>query len=139
MNRIAARAVIALASGTLFGAGLALSGMTDPAQVRGFLDVAGNWNPTLAFVLAGAVGTTFAGYRWLGRFARPLYGDRFDLPASRRIDVRLISGAALFGIGWGLVGLCPGPAVADLATGSGPVALFVTAMLTGMALYGVIF
>jgi uncharacterized membrane protein YedE/YeeE len=109
--------------------------MTDPARVRGFLDLAGDWNPTLAFVLAGAVGTSFAGYRLLGLRDRPLYAERYDFPTARRIDPKLLLGALLFGVGWGLVGLCPGPAIADLTAGSSSIILFVGAMLAGMALF----
>ena len=138
MNRMFARPLIALAAGLLFGAGLVLSGMADPAKVQGFLDVTGNWDPALAFVMAGAVGTTFIGFRLLRRSPGPLAGDFFEFPAARRIDGRLVLGSILFGIGWGLAGLCPGPAITDLSSGSGPVALFVAAMTAGMALFSLI-
>ncbi|AWN35849.1 YeeE/YedE family protein [Methylobacterium radiodurans] len=128
-----ARAAAALAAGLLFGLGLALSGMLDPARVRGFLDVGGAWDPSLVFVLGGAVSVSALGYALSRRLARPALARTFDLPTSRRIDLPLVLGAALFGIGWGLSGFCPGPAVAALSTGAAPVLVFVAAMLVGMA------
>src|SRR4029453_6865898 len=104
----------AFACGAVFGLGLAISGMTDPAVVLGFLDVAGRWNPALAFVMAGALAVAFAGFRLARGRAAPLLATRFGWPTSSAIDVRLIAGAALFGLGWGLAGYCPGPAVASL-------------------------
>ncbi|MGU3537545.1 DUF6691 family protein [Methylobacterium sp. A54F] len=132
------RALAALAAGLLFGIGLALSGMLDPARVRGFLDVAGAWDPSLAFVLGGAVTVSGLGYALARRSARPVLAARFDLPARTRIDRPLLLGAALFGVGWGLSGLCPGPAVAALSTGSTPVLVFAGAMLAGMAIHRVV-
>lgn len=126
----------ALLSGLLFGIGLALSGMLDPARVRGFLDVTGAGDPTLAFVLAGAVTASSLGTALARRLRRPLLADGFDWPIRTRIDRPLVLGAALFGIGWGLSGFCPGPAVAALSTGLMPVIVFVAAMLVGMALDG---
>ncbi|MBE7244970.1 MAG: YeeE/YedE family protein [Actinomycetospora chiangmaiensis] len=131
----ASRVVAALASGLIFGLGLALSGMLDPARVRGFLDVAGAWDPSLVFVLGGAVTVSALGTLASRRRAGPVLGARFDWPAKRRIDAPLIGGAALFGIGWGLSGFCPGPAVAALSTGATPVLVFAAAMLAGMALH----
>ena len=125
----------ALASGLVFGLGLALSGMLDPARVRGFLDVAGAWDPSLVFVLGGAVTVSGLGYLVSRRRARPVLETGFDMPTRRRIDAPLVGGAALFGIGWGLSGFCPGPAVAALSTGAIPVLVFVAAMLAGMALH----
>lgn len=128
--------VAAFAAGLLFGLGLTLSRMVDPAKVLGFLDVAGDWDPSLAFVLAGAVGAAAIGFRCvLGRRAAPLFGERFDLATARRVDRRLIAGAAIFGVGWGLVGLCPEPALAGVGLAFRPVATFVVAMLAGMALF----
>jgi len=124
-----------LLAGLLFGLGLALSGMMDPDRVLGFLDVAGAWNPSLAFVLGGAVSVSAASYAVASRLRRPLAAPRFEIPRTQIIDGRLIAGSALFGIGWGLIGLCPGPALADLALGLAPVALFVAAMLTGMLIH----
>ena len=129
------RAGIALASGTLFGAGLALSGMMDPKRVRGFLDLLGKWDPTLAFVMGGAV--IVMALAWFGqsRLAMPLADTEYCLPDTRGVDARLLGGAALFGIGWGMAGLCPGPAIASLATAFVPAAVFVAAMLAGMAAF----
>ena len=129
------RLAAALAAGLVFGLGLSLSGMLDPARVQGFLDVTGAWDPTLMFVLGGAVSVALAGFALARRLPRPALDARFDWPGNRRIDARLIGGAALFGIGWGLSGLCPGPAVAALSTGALPVIVFVTAMLAGMAAF----
>ena len=126
------RILAGLVTGLVFGIGLALSGMTDPAVVLGFLDLAGAWNPTLMFVMGGAVVVTFVGYRLvLGRKA-PLLADRFGLPTATRLDLPLLGGAALFGIGWGLAGYCPGPALASLGAGQAGTLVFVAAMLAGM-------
>lgn len=101
-------------AGLLFSLGLAVSGMTDPARVVGFLDVAGDWDPTLMFVLGGAVMTTFIGYRFVLKQPAPMLAGRFELPSRRDLDTKLLGGAALFGVGWGLSGYCPGPAIASL-------------------------
>ena len=127
--------VVALTSGTIFGAGLALGGMTDPARVRGFLDVLGAWDPTLAFVMAGALVPMAIAWRFANKRAAPLVDVEFHVPETRTIDARLLAGAALFGIGWGIAGLCPGPAIADLALRPAPAAVFVAAMLIGFALH----
>jgi uncharacterized protein len=132
MFRLAAAAL----AGLLFGIGLAMSGMLDPARVRGFLDVAGAWDPTLAFVLAGAVMASGLGTALARSLRRPLLAEAFDWPTRTRIDRPLVLGAVLFGIGWGLSGFCPGPAVAALSTGLPPVIVFVAAMLVGMAAHG---
>jgi uncharacterized protein len=124
----------ALLSGTLFGLGLAISGMVNPAKVLAFLDVAGNWNPTLAFVMLGALAVTTPAFRFVLKRREPWFAPRFVLPTKTDLEPRLVVGAALFGIGWGLAGLCPGPAVTDLVTGSGSIVLFVAAMLAGMLL-----
>jgi hypothetical protein len=124
----------ALVTGFLFGLGLCLSGMTSPDVVLGFLDIAGDWNPTLIFVMAGGVMVTFLGYRLLVPKSRPIWGAAFSLPAAKAIDVPLLAGAALFGVGWGLAGYCPGPAVVSLASGRPAVFVFVLAMLAGMIL-----
>lgn len=129
------RLTVALSAGLLFGLGLAISGMMDPARVLGFLDVAGQWDPSLAFVLGGAVGVSAIGYvaaSWMGR---PVLVPRFDIPKTRTVDARLVGGATLFGIGWGLVGLCPGPALAALTLGLPSIGVFVVAMLAGMVLF----
>nr|WP_325601301.1 YeeE/YedE family protein [Rhodopila sp.] len=119
----------------VFGIGLALSGMLNPARVLGFLDLAGDWDPSLAFVLVGAVAVSMIGVAVARRRPRPLLAARFGWPTADRIDGRLLGGAALFGIGWGLAGFCPGPAIASLGLGIGKSLLFVAAMLAGMALY----
>ncbi|AIT80220.1 DUF6691 family protein [Novosphingobium pentaromativorans] len=126
------RHLIGLLSGMLFGAGLAISGMMDPSRVRGFLDVAGNWDPTLAFVMGGAVLVMALAWLVQRRMPAPVACEEFSLPGTRLIDARLIGGAALFGVGWGLGGLCPGPAVASLVTNPVPAAVFVLAMVAGM-------
>ncbi|GAA4050538.1 DUF6691 family protein [Parerythrobacter jejuensis] len=123
-----------LASGTLFGAGLALGGMTDPARVRGFLDLFGDWDPTLAFVMGGAVIVMALAWRFQPRMAAPLFAEKFALPNRTELTPRLIGGAALFGIGWGVAGLCPGPGVAALVIEPASAAIFVVAMLAGMGL-----
>ncbi len=125
------RTLIGLLSGALFGAGLAISGMLDPVRVRGFLDVLGRWDPTLAFVMGGAL-LPMAGAWWLQRrLPAPLADQRFHLPHTNPITPSLVSGAAIFGIGWGLGGLCPGPALAVLALQPLDVWPFVVAMLAG--------
>ncbi|QIN81797.1 YeeE/YedE family protein [Rubrobacter tropicus] len=124
----------ALVSGAIFGLGLAVSGMMNPAKVIGFLDVAGDWDPTLAFVMGGALLVTVPAFRLILGRGRPVFDRSFALPDRTAVDGRLISGAALFGVGWGMVGFCPGPAVAALATGLTPVLVFVAAMVAGMAL-----
>ena len=133
------RIVIALLSGALFGLGLAVSDMIDPQRVLGFLDVAGGaWDPTLAFVMGGALIPMAIAWRIAAARKHPAYGATFPAPPSGGIDRRLLGGAALFGAGWGLVGFCPGPALAALSLGGWPVALFVAAMLAGMALHGIL-
>jgi len=117
--------------GMLFGLGLAVSEMTNPARVIGFLDVAGRWDPTLIFVMVGALLITGSIFPLILRRARPLLADRFALPTKTRIDRPLVLGAIIFGIGWGLAGFCPGPALAALASGSPAVLLFVLAMSAG--------
>ncbi|MBJ7439602.1 MAG: YeeE/YedE family protein [Sphingopyxis sp.] len=127
--------LIALVAGALFGAGLALSGMADPQRVRGFLDLFGAWDPTLAFVMAGAIAPMAIAWRLHNRMIAPLAAPVFSLPTNQDLDPRLIGGAVLFGIGWGIAGLCPGPAIADLAIAPVPAATFVAAMLGGMILH----
>jgi uncharacterized membrane protein YedE/YeeE len=122
---------IAFATGLLFGLGLSLGGMTQPAVVLGFLDIFGAWDPRLVFVMAGAVLTTAIGYRLVLRRSRPLLAERFQWPTSRRIDTRLIGGAALFGVGWGTAGYCPGPALASLGAGVPALLVLVACMIAG--------
>lgn len=127
-----AQALAALASGLVFGAGLALAGMTNPAKVLSFLDVAGAWDPTLALVMGSALGVNALAYALTRRRGKPLFADAFSLPTRSDLDARLLCGAALFGLGWALVGLCPGPAIASLARGDATVFAFVAAMGVGM-------
>ncbi len=130
------RVVVALVSGLLFGLGLAVSDMIDPARVLGFLDVAGGaWDPTLAFVMGGALIPMAAAWRLVGVRARPVWGTRYPARPGG-VDGRLLGGAALFGAGWGLVGFCPGPALAALTLGGWPVWVFVAAMAAGMVAQG---
>ncbi|TDU24184.1 hypothetical protein DFR24_4448 [Panacagrimonas perspica] len=126
------KALVALASGTLFGMGLLLGGMTDPGKVIGFLDLAGRWDPSLAFVMGGALCVTFPTFQLLRLRGRPLLGERFYLPTRKDLDAPLLGGAVLFGVGWGIAGLCPGPAIANLVFGSPEVLGFVVAMIAGM-------
>jgi len=119
--------------GTLFGAGLALSGMLNPSKVAGFLDLFGVWDPSLAFVMGGGVVANFIGHRIVTRRMAPLYEAGFSLPTTQRVDARLLTGAGLFGIGWGLGGLCPGPAISSLLLVPGDAVLFVMMMLAGLA------
>lgn len=123
-----------LVAGLLFGLGLSFAGLVNPAKVLAFLDIAGDWDPSLAVTMACAVGLTFLGYRLAFARGAPLFADTFQVPVLADIDRRLVSGAALFGIGWGLVGFCPGPAIAALSLGLQPAFVFVAAMLAGMAL-----
>ena len=129
--------VIGISSGAIFGAGLGLSGMLDPVRVRGFLDVFGRWDPTLAFVMGGALIVMAIAWAIQRRMETPVLGERFNLPGTMKIDARLVSGSAIFGIGWGLAGLCPGPGLASLATYPRQAVVFVAAMLVGMALFHV--
>lgn len=127
-------ALVALLAGTLFGLGLAISGMVLPERVLGFLDLFGHWDPTLAFVMGGGLLVTTPAFFLVLRRSRPLFDSKFYLPTRKDLDTPLLVGAASFGIGWGLAGLCPGPAIASLSTGSAPVFGFFAAMLAGMAL-----
>lgn len=126
--------IVPLASGTIFGAGLTIGGMTDPARVRGFLDLFGKWDPTLAFVMGGAVLVMALAWAIQRRMQHPVFADAFSLPDLSDITARLVGGSALFGIGWGIAGLCPGPGFAALAIAPAPAATFLAAMLAGMVL-----
>jgi uncharacterized membrane protein YedE/YeeE len=128
------QAIVAFATGLVFGLGLIIAGMTDPAKVQGFLDLAGAWDPSLAFVMAGAIAVGLLAFRVAGRRQRALLGAPMRLPAARDIDRRLVLGSLTFGVGWGLAGYCPGPALASLTQGAKPL-LFVCAMLAGMLLF----
>ncbi|WP_429818362.1 DUF6691 family protein [Ensifer sp. B1-9] len=129
------RVFATIVCGMLFGAGLVVSDMINPARVLAFLDIAGDWDPSLAFVMGGALIPSTLAYFVRDRWQAPLFDDQFHVPAKGVADARLVVGAALFGIGWGLVGLCPGPAIAALTMGRWQVGLFVGAMLTGMTIY----
>jgi uncharacterized protein len=122
-------------SGVTFAIGLGISGMTKPAKVTAFLDFFGDWDPSLAFVMIGAILTHAVLYRLIRRRPAPLFASAFSIPTRTNIEPRLVGGAALFGIGWGLGGFCPGPAVTALASGRTSVVIFVIAMLAGMSLY----
>ena len=132
-------AVIALLAGLVFGIGLLMSGMTDPAKVQGFLDLFGRWDPSLAFVMGGAIAVAIGAFTLAKKRAaagrKSWSGEPIELPASNAIDARLIGGGVLFGIGWGLAGFCPGPALVALSAGFAPALWFVPAMLVGMVLH----
>jgi hypothetical protein len=129
------RIAAAFAAGLLFGLGLVISRMIDPAKVQAFLDIAGNWDPSLAFVMLGAVVVAAVGFRLTGQRQHPILERDFRKPAKTQIDRPLVAGAILFGIGWGLVGYCPGPALTSLGLGRSETIVFVAAMLAGMFAY----
>lgn len=124
--------VIALIAGLLFGAGLAFSGMTDTAKVLGFLDLAGDWDPTLLFVMCAALAITMPAFFFITRRSKPICAASYQLPATKQIDRKLLIGAGLFGVGWGLYGWCPGPAIASMGYQNSSVLFFIGAMLAGM-------
>lgn len=127
------RVVAALATGLVFGTGLIISGMTNPMKVLNFFDVAGNWDPSLGLVMASALLTTAIGYRFVFSYGAPLFSARFDLPSRRDIDVPLVAGSAIYGIGWGLVGYCPGGVIPALGFGRPEPWIFTAALVAGMA------
>ncbi|WP_201281759.1 DUF6691 family protein [Methylosinus sp. Ce-a6] len=126
--------IAAFAIGLLFGLGLCVSGMILPSKVKGFLDIAGNWDPSLAFVMGGAIGVGLIAFRFARGSPRALLGEAMRLPTNDRIDAPLLIGSSIFGIGWGLAGVCPGPAIVDLAFLDPQIVVFILAMLAGMAL-----
>lgn len=128
------QAVATWLTGLVFGIGIAVSGMMNPAKVLNFFDIAGSWDPSLAFVMGGAVTVTALGYRLVLRRPAPVFARSFALPSARQIDMRLIGGAAIFGIGWGIAGFCPGGALPALGTLTPAVFVFVGALVAGMAL-----
>lgn len=128
-------ALFAFAAGLVFGVGLIVSGMTDPGKVIAFLDIAGTWDPSLGFVMAGAIFIGFFAFRIAGKRSRSFLRGAMHLPTRRDIDARLVLGSALFGIGWGMAGVCPGPALVLFASGIEQAAIFVAAMLGGMVIY----
>jgi uncharacterized membrane protein YedE/YeeE len=127
--------VAALVAGSLFGVGLVVSGMTDPLRVLGFLDIFGQFDPRLIFVLGGAVLVSVAGFSFILRWSKPLFAPRFEVPKPRPVDAHLVIGAAIFGVGWGIAGYCPGPALAGLGVGSTESLWFVGAMWLGFELH----
>lgn len=127
--------ISAFVSGLLFAIGLGVAGMTDPAKVIGFLDFFGTWDPTLAFVMVGGIFAYSIGYRVITKRKAPLFAGGFSLPNRKDLTPQLVIGSALFGIGWGTGGLCPGPGIVSLSTGAIPVITFTAAMLVGMGLY----
>ncbi|MFT8656681.1 MAG: DUF6691 family protein [Acetobacter papayae] len=129
------RSIAAFACGLVFSLGLILGGMLDPARVLAFLDLAGVWNPALLFVLGGAVCVAFVGVRLARHLKRPVLDQAFALPVARQIDAPLVVGNCLFGLGWGMAGFCPGPAVASVGAGVWQGCVFTAAMLTGMLLF----
>lgn len=132
------RKLIAFFAGLIFGIGLLLAGMANPAKVLGFLDLAGAWDPSLALVMVGAIGVALLPFTWARRQSRSLLGAAMQLPQKRELDRQLILGSLVFGIGWGIAGICPGPGVAILLTGHWQALLFVAAMLAGMLLFTVL-
>jgi uncharacterized membrane protein YedE/YeeE len=126
------RFVLIYLIGVIFGTGIVLSGMANPAKVINFFDIAGTWDPSLAFVMGGALITTAIGYRLVLGRARPIFDGRFNLPTARNLDARLIGGSAIFGIGWGIAGFCPGGALPALGTGLPDVFIFTAAMIAGI-------
>ena len=129
-----ARLAAALVAGIVFGAGLAVAQMTDPRKVLGFLDIAGAWDASLAFVLGGAVLVAAIGFRLVGRWPGPVFGGQFEFSTKKAIDAPLLIGSALFGVGWGLAGYCPGPAVASLGFGNAEMLWLLPALFAGTAL-----
>ncbi|HCV64162.1 YeeE/YedE family protein [Serratia sp. BW106] len=132
------RYLFALLSGAIFGLGLIVAGMANPAKVLAFLDITGNWDPSLALVMVGAIAVAAPAFLWARHRQRSLLGDELQIPTNRRLDGRLLAGSTLFGIGWGMAGICPGPAWVLAGAGSSAGWLFVAAMLVGMALYEII-
>lgn len=124
-----------LVAGLVFGLGLIASGMTDPSKVLGFLDLAGNWDPSLAFVMAGAITIGALGFGISRGWSASLLGLKMRIPTARHLDRRLIGGSTLFGVGWGIAGLCPGPALVTVGMGEPKGVLFFAAMLAGMGLF----
>lgn len=129
------RKLTAFIAGLLFGIGLLLAGMANPGKVLGFLDLAGAWDPSLAFVMVGAIAVASVPFSWASKQSKSLLGAPMQLPVKRELDVRLIGGSLLFGIGWGIAGICPGPAVVLLLTAHWQAFVFVLAMLVGMLLF----
>lgn len=132
------RMITSLIAGLVFGIGLIISGMTNPAKVLGFLDLAGLWDPSLALVMGGAIAVGVVAFQVAGKRSKSLLGEPMRLPSATQIDRRLLIGGLAFGVGWGLAGFCPGPALASLATGGTKPAIFTVAMIAGMVIYELI-
>ncbi|MDW5444330.1 YeeE/YedE family protein [Polaromonas sp. SM01] len=130
--------LMSLLAGLVFGLGLIVSGMSDPSKVTGFLDLAGNWDPSLAFVMGGAILVGVLAFRFARARPAAVLGEPMRLPSARHIDRRLVLGGLAFGVGWGLAGYCPGPALTSLATGGSQPLIFVAAMLAGMAIFEIL-
>lgn len=126
------RVIVSLVSGLIFGLGLVISGMANPAKVQNFLDVFGNWDPSLAFVMAGAIAISAPGFILASRSSKPVLDAQFNIPNNQVIDRQLLSGSAIFGIGWGVVGLCPGPAIVALTGSTSEIFVFFAFMLAGL-------
>lgn len=126
------RNILTLITGMIFGTGIAMSGMANPAKVINFFDIAGSWDPSLVFVMGGAVVVTFIGYRLVLGRERPIYEPQFDIPQNRKLDTKLLAGAGIFGVGWGIAGFCPGGALPVVGTGNVNVLLFMVALIAGM-------
>lgn len=129
------RNITALAAGLIFGLGLVISQMVNPAKVIAFLDILGNWDPSLVFVMGSALVVTAVGYRLVWERKKPVFEDKFQVPGNRKIDARLAIGAVMFGIGWGLVGLCPGPAITAITIGRWKALAFLASMSFGMVIF----
>jgi uncharacterized membrane protein YedE/YeeE len=132
------KSITGLIAGIVFGLGLTISQMVNPDKVLSFLDIFGNWDPSLAFVMGSALAVTALGYRFILKQDKPDFEEKFDLPTNTKIDKELAAGAILFGMGWGLVGLCPGPAIAAISIGGFQSLIFIVAMVSGMALFEII-
>ncbi len=135
MTRVAAKNTSALAAGLLFGLGLAISQMVNPDKVLDFLDVAGSWDPSLALVMGGAVGVAMLAFRFVLKRKQPMFDSEFHLPRMTKVDRRVLVGSAIFGLGWGIGGYCPGPGIAALSAGSVEALVFVAGMALGSVLY----
>ena len=131
-----ARNITLFTAGIVFSLGLGISGLTDPTKIIGFLDITGDWNASLVFVMMGAVSTYFILHRIVLKRSSPIFADNFSLPTNHQIDLRLTFGAAMFGFGWGLIGFCPGPALTSLVTLNPQILIFLLSMSVGMYLYG---
>ena len=128
-----------LISGVLFGFGLAMSGMLNPSKVRAFLDISGEWDPSLAFVMAGGIFVTIVGYWFVFKKEKPIFSNQFSLPERKELDIRLIIGSMIFGVGWGIGGLCPGPSIAILSNHFFPAIIFTVSMIVGIIVGSILF